>query len=150
MISISVKPAAPQIKKFYYLQARLYSICFLASFTLWSAQLKTSMRSAQNLCQIPVQVTRKHTLAPSPAGDYSTQEIPIHLLRGSRVKAAGSQCPCHSHCTVSCKTRKGKVHRPQHQFSSAQAFSQEGILRGGRCRRKQGEGGKEEAASALI
>lgn len=144
MISISVKPAAPQIKKFYYLQARLNSICFLASFTLWSAQLKTSMRSAQNLCQIPVQVTRKHTLAPSPAGDYSTQEIPIHLLRGSRVKAAGSQSLVTVTALWAAKPGKAKYTGHNISFLQHKHLAKRVFYREGDAEESRGREGKKQ------
>lgn len=112
-----------------------------------------SSKSAWDLLRICVQFQPKlqeNTHFTIPSKDYSTQEIPVHLLTGSRVQAANPQFTHHSYCTASCKARKGKVHRSYHQFSSAQAFSQEGVLWGGRCRRKQGREGSSSISRNLA
>lgn len=134
MISISVKPAARQIKKFYYLQARLSSICFPASFTSWSAQLKISMRSAQNLCQIPVQVTRKHTLALSPAKEI-TPHNPYTFTE--RFKGTGSKFTPVT-VTALAAVKPGKAKHAGHNISFLQhKHLAKGVF--------YGEGGTEES-----
>lgn len=57
MISVSVKPAAPWIEKSYYLKAKQNSICpqLLLPCDPQMCSAKASMRSAPNLCQIPLQ-----------------------------------------------------------------------------------------------
>lgn len=146
MIPISVKPAAPQIKKCYYLQTRLNSICFPASFTLWRAQLKISMRSAQNLCQIPVQVTSKHAFVQQRRSLHTRNPYTFP----DRFKGRSSKFTVHLSQSLHCQLQNQERQSIQaitsvwllHKHLAKRIFYEEGDA-------EETRGGKEVAA-ALI
>lgn len=127
-----MKAAVLWIEKLYCLQARHNSICIAAS--LPSVPQK---RSAQDQCKIFSELVsdsstsyeKTRTCTTHSKGHYSKQEIPVHLLWGSKAEVPSSQSvQCQLHSPPVSSAPPGTAHATSHWTALGQAVTSNRFL----------------------